>query len=168
MDVDPLVLNRTTLQNRCRNAVVGIKKDLSNVVKITLEAVDYTPTTLMALFQSYIDLADAAVTARASWLIAVQKEQAARATIVAALASLRAYVTLNFGSGAVDTQADFGFSPKKVVVKTAETKANAAIKANATKKARQTTVSPETVTPATTPTNPAPAVTPQAPAPTKS
>jgi hypothetical protein len=163
-----LVLNRTTLQNRCRNAVVGIKKDLSSVATITLEAVDYTPTTLMALFQSYIDLADAAVTARASWLLAVQKEQAVRATIVAVLASLRTYVTLKYGTGAVDTQADFGFSPKKVVVKTAETKANAAAKAAVTKAANKKTVSPEPVSPATTTTNPAPAVTPPATAPTKS
>jgi hypothetical protein len=148
---------------------VGIKKDLASVANITLDAVNYTPTTLMALFQSYIDLADAAVTARASWLIAVQKEQAARATIVAALAALRAYVLLTYSQKAVDTLADFGFSPNKVVVKTAETKANAATKATATKKAKsQTTVSPEPVTPATTTTNPAPAVTPPAPAPTKS
>jgi len=147
---------------------VGIKKDLASVANITLDAVNYTPTTLMALFQSYIDLADAAVTARASWLLAVQKEQAARATIVAALAALRAYVLLAYSQKAVDTLADFGFSPKKVVVKTAETKAKAATKAAATKAAHKKTVSPEPVTPATTTTNPAPAVTPPAPAPTKS
>jgi hypothetical protein len=162
-----LELNRTTLQNRARNAIAGIKKDLSSVATITLEAVDYTPTTLMALLQSYIDLADAAVTARATWLIAVQKEQAARATIVAVLDQLKAYVILKFSSGAVDTQADFGFSPKKVVVKTAETKANAAIKASATK-ARKKAAATAAVTPATTPTTPEPAVTPPAPVTPKS
>ena len=173
-------LNRTTLQNRCRNAIAGVKKDLSSVAVITLEAVDYTPTTLMALFQSYIDGGDATVTARAAWLLAVQKETAMNTQILGGLAALKAYVTLKFGTGAVDTQADFGFSPRKVAVRTAAEKSASAKKAAATREARHTMGSdqkkavtgtspaPEPVSPATTTTNPAPAVTPQAPAPTKS
>jgi hypothetical protein len=77
--------------------------------------------------------------------------------------------------------ADFGFSPKKTVVKTVATKAEAATKAVATRQARHTMGSQEKkavhgvlpaptqpVPPATTPTNPTPAATPQVPATTKS
>ena len=132
------VINRATLQNRCRNAVAGVKKDLASVTTITLNGVDYTPTTLMALLQSFIDLADATVTARGVWLLAVQKEAAIHDQIMVVLTALKAYVTQKFGPGAVDTQADFGFSPKKTVVKTLETKTNAATLAKATRAARHT------------------------------
>ncbi|HEY5239948.1 MAG TPA: hypothetical protein VIJ22_00720 [Polyangiaceae bacterium] len=156
-----------------------MKKDLASVTIITLNAVDYTPASLMALFQSFIDLADATVTARASWLLAVQKEAALLTRIMGVLSALKAYVTLKFGPGAVDTQADFGFSPRKVVVMTAAEKTASAAKAKATRAARHTMGSDqkkavtgasvaEPISPATTTTNPAPAVTPQAPATTKS
>jgi hypothetical protein len=149
------------------------------VKTITLEGVDYTPTTLMALLQSGITVADAAVTAKAAWQLAVQKQRTTVAQILGVLAALKAYVTLQFGSGAVDTQADFGFSPKKTVVKTAETKANAATKARATRAARHTmgkdqkksitgSSEAEPVSPATTPTAPTTAATPQPAATTKS
>ena len=174
------VVNRTTLQNRCRNAVAGVKKDLSSVAVITLDGFDYTAVTLMALFQSFIDAADATVTARGIWLLAVQKEAAMNTHILGVLAALKVYVTQKYGPGAVDTQADFGFSPRKVAVRTAAQKTASALKAAATRKARHTmgpvakkavtgtSPAPEPVTPATTTTNPAPAVTPQVPAPTKS
>ena len=92
------------------------------------------------------------------------------------LTALKSYVTQKFGSGAVATQADFGFSPEKTVVKTAATKAEAATKAAATREARQTMGSQQKkavhgvlpvaqpVSPAPTTTNPTPAATPQAPA----
>jgi hypothetical protein len=174
-----MITNRATLQNRCRNAISGVKKDLSSVTTITLEGVDYTPTTLIALLQSDIDLGDATVTARAAWLLAVQKERAKHALIIGVLTALKAYVIQKFGSGAVDTQADFGFSPKKTVVKTVATKAEAATKALATRQARHTMGSEQKkavhgvlpaaapISPATT-TTPTPAVTPPVPAPTKS
>ena len=173
-------VNRATLQNRCRNAIAGVQKDLSSVKTITLEGVDYTPATLVKLLQSFITAADATVTARGSWLLAVTTEAASQTQILGVLAALKAYVTLQYGSGAVDTQADFGFSPKKKVVKTAATKANAATLAKATRASRHTMGSDqkkdvhgvlppaEPVSPATTTTNPAPEVTPQVPAPTKS
>ena len=146
---------------------------------VTLNGVDYTAASLMALLQSFIDLADATVAAKGFWLLAVQKEAANRTLIMGVLAALKAYVTLKFGPGAVDTQADFGFSPKKTVVKTVATKSKAATKAAATRVARHTMGSvqkkavtgasvAEPVTPATTTTTPAPAVTPPAPATTKS
>ncbi len=150
------------------------------MTKITLGAVDYTPTTLVSLLQSGIDAADAAATARAKWLEAVQKQQALFAQLLGVIVLLKAHLTLQYGPGAVAMQADFGFAPKKQVVKTAETKANAAKKAAATKavthpKVTKTTetvltvVSPSSPTaPVTTTTNPTPAATPQAPAPTKS
>ena len=174
------VVNRATLQNRCRNEVAGVKKDLASVAVITLEGFDYTPTTPMALFQSFIDGADATVTTRAAWLLAVQKETALNTQILGVLAALKAYLTLKYGTGAVDTQADFGFSPRKVTVRTAAEKTASAKQAAATRAARHTMGSvqkkavtgtspaPEPVSPATTTTNPAPAVIPQVPAPTKS
>ncbi len=173
-------INRATLRDRARNAAAGVTKDLAGVTTITLNGVDYTLATLTALLQSFVTLADAAVTARGAWLVAVQKEQAARAGIVAVLAALRSYVILKFGEAAVDTLADFGFSPRKKVVKTAETKAQAAKQATATKAARKPTSATKStatsgasstapVSPATTTTQPEPAATPpQAPVAAKS
>jgi hypothetical protein len=125
------------------NAIAGVKKHLSGV-SLTLDGVDYTDATLVALLQSDIDAAAAAVTARATWLLDVQNEKAMHARILAVLAALRSYVTLKFGSGAVDTQAStrarrrFRLRSQEEVVKTAETKAKAAQKAVAARKARHT------------------------------
>ena len=142
---------------------------------ITLEGVDYTPTTLVALLQSGINVGDVTVTERAAWLLAVKNEQAQDTKTLGVLAALKAYVTLKYGSGAVATQADFGFAPRKVAVRTTAEKSASAQKAAATRAARHTMGSDqkkavtgtssasEPVTPAATPTT-TPAVTPQAPA----
>ena len=147
---------------------------------ITLDGVNYTPTSLASLLQSGIDAADAAATARAAWLEAVQKQQALFAQLLGVLVLLKSYLTVHYGAAAVAMQADFGFAPKKKVVKTSETKTNAAKKAAATRAVTHPKVTKTTETvltvdsppsppePATTPTNPTPAATPQAPATTKS
>lgn len=171
--------SRTTLADRCRKAIAGAKKYLASVT-ITLDGVDYTSDALAKLFQSFVDQYDAAVAAKAKWAVAAQNELAMHATVVALLAALRAYVLLKFGQKAVDTLAEFGFSPRKKVVKTTETKADAVKKARATRVARHTMgsvqekavhgvlPSTEPVSPAGTTTQPTPAVTPQAPVAPKS
>jgi hypothetical protein len=150
---------------------------------VTLNGVDYTPTTLVALLQSAIDAFDAAATARAKWLEAVQKQRGLFTLLLGVLVALKSYLTNQYGPAAVAMQADFGFAPKKKVVRTSESKTDAAKKATATravthpKVTRQTqtvltVVSPAsptaTATTSTSPTNPTPAVTPQAPATPKS
>src|SRR5262249_55488513 len=113
-----LKLNRTTLRDRCRNAIAGVKKNLAGVT-ITLNGVDYTSDSLTELLQSFVDKADGAFTAKGAWRVAVSSELAMHATVVAVLAALRAYVVLKFGVNAVDTLAEFGFAPRKKVVRTA-------------------------------------------------
>ncbi|HEY1692598.1 MAG TPA: hypothetical protein VGG39_10580 [Polyangiaceae bacterium] len=172
--------NGTTFRDRCRNAIAGVQKDLASVTKVTLNGVDYTPTTLVALLQSGIDAFDAAATARAAWLEAVQKQRALLTLLLGVLVALKSYLTNQYGSAAVAMQADFGFASKKKVVRTSESKTDAAKKATATKAVthpkvtKQTTTVLTVVSPASptatamTTTNPTPAATPQAPATTKS
>ncbi|MGH7296977.1 MAG: hypothetical protein ACRELB_18710 [Polyangiaceae bacterium] len=147
---------------------------------MTLNGVDYTQAALVALLQSAIDAFDAAATARAAWLEAVQKQRGLYILLLGVLVALKSYLANQYGSAAVAMQADFGFPSKKKVVRTSESKTDAAKKATATKAVthpkvtKQTTTVLTVVSPAsptataTTPTNPTPAVTPQAPATPKS
>ena len=173
------VINRTTFQNRCRNAIAGVQKDLKSVTTITLEGVDYTPTTLVALLQSGIKVA-MLLSPRGPHGSSRRRNRPRGSSRSWASSRLSRPTSPSSSARCGDTQAHFGFAPRKKAVKTAETKANAAAKARATRAARHTmgseqkkaitgaSTATEPVTPATTPTNPAPAVNPQAPATPKS
>jgi hypothetical protein len=131
-------LNRTTLRDRCRMAMAGIDKHLASETAIPIAGATKAPADIKKALQGQIDSADATQVARGNWLDAARAESAQNGPTVSLLASLKSYVLLKFGDAAVATLADFGFTPRKQTPKTVETKAAAAEKSLATRKARQT------------------------------
>ncbi|MGH7439717.1 MAG: hypothetical protein ACRENE_28845 [Polyangiaceae bacterium] len=115
-------MNRNTQQNSDRKIVIAIPRYLTTVGNMTLAGTSYTSADLVKLFQSRIDLVDAAAAARAKWLDAIKAERdqvTQTAVVVRAFKdSLRSmFPTQN------ETRADFGLTPRKVVKKSVDTKA---------------------------------------------
>jgi hypothetical protein len=130
--------SRTNLRDRCRHAIAGIQKHLSNEPSVPLDGRALTPAQLEAQLQSAVQGADATVAAHATFSEAVKAEKAQRASTVALLAALSSFVVLKFGKDAVAVQADFGFSPRKKSQRSVDAKSLAAAKARATREARGT------------------------------
>ncbi len=166
--------NRPLTQALDGQIIVGIQKDLHAVTSMAFGGQTYTPTSLVAFFQSRIDAANAVVTARAQWQDAVQKYKLIHATGQVVTRGLKQYVMGTYGETS-PVIADFGFTPPKRVSQTPEQKAAAVAKRAATRQARHTvgkkvklaikgTVAPAPTNPAA-PANPVAAAVPPASAP---
>jgi hypothetical protein len=164
--------NRTHTQGTDQQVIQGIEKDLQTMPALPLGGTAYTPGSLVAFVQSRIDAANGVITAKANWHNAVVTYEALNLKADEVIRDLKALVIGAFGS-ASPKLADFGFTPRKKVVRTPAQKA-AAAKAKATRIARGTmgpkaklavkgTVS--TTAPATTAPPATPAVVPSTPAP---
>jgi hypothetical protein len=160
--------NRSTQLAQDAKVILGIQKDLLNVPTLSLAGQAITPADLVKLVQSSIDAANAIAPARAKWTAAVQASRASTKKLVPILQGLRAYLVNTYGPTST-VLVDFGFSPTKTVVKTPEVKAEAAVKAKATRKARNTLgknqkkdIKGTTVSPVAAPT-PSTGSTPSAP-----
>ena len=167
--------NRTNQQGKDQQIIDGIKKDLQTMSSLSLGGATYTPASLEALIQSRIDAVNEVNTAKATWQNAAKAYTALNTLATVVVRDLKALVIGAFG-GASPKLADFGFSPRKVTVRTPEQKAAAAAKAKATRKARNTmgpkaklavkgTVAPPTApsataSPSPNPPAPSPAITP--------
>jgi hypothetical protein len=163
--------NRTNQQGKDQQILDGIKKDLQTMSSLSLGGTTYTPASLEALIQSRIDAVNEVTTAKANWQNAAKAYTALNTLATVVVRDLKALVIGAFGSTSPKL-ADFGFTPRKVTVRTPEQKAAAAAKAKATRKARNTmgpkaklavkgTVAPPTAPSAAAPPSP----TPPAPSP---
>jgi hypothetical protein len=163
--------NRTHTQGTDQQVIQGIEKDLQTMPALPLGGTAYTPGSLVAFVQRRIDAANGVITAKANWHNAVVTYEALNLKADEVIRDLKALVIGAFGS-ASPKLADFGFTPRKVTVRTPEQKAAAAAKAKATRKARNTmgpkaklavkgTVAPPTAPSAAAPPSP----TPPAPSP---
>ncbi len=130
-------MNRNTQQNSDRKMILAIPKYLSNVGNMTLAGHSYAAADLVKLFQSRIDLVDAAAAAHAKWLDAVKadRDQIAQTAVV-----VRAFKDLlrSMFPTQTETLADFGLTPRKVTKKSVDTKAQAVAQSKATRQARGT------------------------------
>jgi hypothetical protein len=133
-----MTMNRTTARDRARNASSGIDKHLANEKSIPLVGTQQAPEDVKKQLALFITLADAAVTAKEQWLLAVKAERAEKSKVLPLLAALKSYCILKFGPDATDTLADLGFTVRKKPVRTVDTKAAAAAKGRATRKALNT------------------------------
>ncbi len=131
-------INRTTVRDRARNASAGIDKHLASEKSIPLMGTQQTPEDVKKQLALLVTLADAAVTAREQWLLAVRAEQTGRSKVLPLLGALKSYCILKFGPDATDALADFGFTLRKKQVRTADAKAAAAAKGRTTRKALNT------------------------------
>ncbi len=131
-----MTVSRTTIQGKDQQVLEGISKSLTMPI-LQLGATTYTPATLAAFIQSRVDLANAVVTTKAKWLATVKAYLDVNKQARIVLTDLRNVLIAAYGADS-PRLADFGFSPPRSVTLTAEQKAAAVEKRNATRKARKT------------------------------
>jgi hypothetical protein len=132
------IINRTTLRDRCRLAMSGIDKHLAGEPPIPVGGSTEAPAAVKQSLQNMVNASDATQVARGEWIDASQSEQAMREVVVPLLSALKSFVLLKFGDKDTATLADFGFTARKQVQTTVDTKATAVEKRAATRTARHT------------------------------
>ncbi len=132
--------SKSSRASRINAMAAGIQKHFSNLAALQLGNASYTPAALVTLLQSDITLSNKATASRAQLTTDVQAAKASHATVDPLLRFLHAFVVGQFGDGqsSATILADFGLSPRKVPVKSADAKAKAAAQSKATRVARGT------------------------------
>jgi hypothetical protein len=128
---------KLTTQARDAQIIAGIQKHLQTVPTLPLAGSTYTPADLVTLLQSRTTQAEAVAAADATWHAAVTAQRALNTKLTPIIRGLQQYVFNAFGS-ANPIVADFGFKAPTRKTPTPETKVAAALKAEATRKARNT------------------------------
>ena len=130
--------NKNTVLANNQRVSDGVNKHLAKVKNLTLAGVPYTAASLKATFAAETDANNALDQSRAQLKEQVATARTARAKASAARKALKAYVLGNYGADAVQMLKDLGIAvPKPLGPKTAKSKAQAADKATATKKAQK-------------------------------
>jgi hypothetical protein len=129
--------DKQTAQALNQKAIAGIDTYFAHVKTLTLAGTKTPPVDLKATFQAEIDADVAADKAHAEYTQQVVAAKLARSKGRAARKNLKAYVLANYGSEAVQMLKDLGISAPKPASRTAESKAQAAEKAVATRKAKK-------------------------------
>jgi hypothetical protein len=131
--------NKTTRADAIRKVLAGLTKYYGNVT-LTFAGTSYKPAALQTLLQSDIDANDASTQARAAWLEAVANALSTDKAANTVLRGIKAQVTAQYGDApnASTVFADFGWTPRKKVTKTADEKAAAVAQSKATRQARGT------------------------------
>jgi hypothetical protein len=131
--------NKAARAERIRKVMAGLQKHFASA-NLTLAGTSFTPSALQAFLQADVDANDASTLAREKWLATVQSARDTDAKTNAVVRAIESQVKAVYGESqnAGDILAEFGFSPRKRVVKTADTKAGAAAKLRATRQERHT------------------------------
>jgi hypothetical protein len=132
--------SKSARASRINAMIAGIQKRFSSHATLQLGNASYSPAALVSLLQADIALSNKATASRAQLTTDVQAAKASHATVDPLLRFLKAFVTGQFGDGesSASILAEFGLSPRKVPVKSAETKAKAVVRSKATRVARGT------------------------------
>jgi hypothetical protein len=154
---------KSNLQQRARGLITGTQKHLSNET-LAFNGVTFAAPALVQLLQQLIDVVTRSDTKKAEWKDALKAMKDAKAAIVPVVGGYHAYVVNRYGN-APSTLEDFGIAPRKVRTPlTAEQKAAAAVKRQATRQARHIVGKKQRAKihapTATTPTTPAPGTPP--------
>ncbi len=132
--------NKPSRQDRLRKIASGLQLHEPGNPSITIGGVAYAVNDLLTQIQKDITATDATDKARAAWLQTVQAERASHAQMDPLLRGIKQFVMLQFGETEASSTvlADFGYTPRKVAVRTPATSVAAAAKSAATRKARHT------------------------------
>ena len=123
---------------RVKKLIAGANLHMSGITNVTLNNVLYTPSTLLAFLQSYVDLFDSVQAAKATYVDKLKTQRTLAPPLRLIVAAFVAYVRAAFGSSP-EVLNDFGLKPHKAKTPpTAEQKVKAAVKAKATRAARHT------------------------------
>ena len=124
---------------RATQLIAGFNKHLTGVTSLTLASTAYTPAQVTAALQQLVDLRAAVDAAKAAAKGKLAAETAQAPALQGLMAALVSYVKTAY-SASPDVLADFGLQPRKTPTPlTAEQKAAAVAKREATRKARGTT-----------------------------
>jgi hypothetical protein len=130
--------NKTTVLALNQKAIEGVDKYLATVKSVTIAGTSYTPAALKATLQAEIDANTAADEGHAQYRQQVVAAKLARSKGRALRKGLKAHVLSTFGADAVQTLQNFGFEvPKTPGRKTAKSKAQSALEAEATRTAHE-------------------------------
>jgi hypothetical protein len=129
--------NRTTTQAKDQQQIQGINADMKSMSTLYLGGTTYTPKSLVALIQSRIDQANEVATAKAAWQSAGKAYKSLSATVNVVEHDLKQLVISTFGATS-SKLADFGYTPRKKVVRTTAEKTHAVAQSKATRAARGT------------------------------
>ena len=129
--------NKSSVSDRDRKAIAGIKQQYANVPAIVLDGVSYAPSDVVKSLQAQIDAADATASAETAFHQAVAAEKVAGAKANGLFRALRTRVFSDFKSRP-DVLAVFGLSLPQRQVPNADKVAEAVKKRAATRAARHT------------------------------
>ncbi len=128
---------KATLAVLLTAVVDGLRTELAGVDPIVLDGSRYAHTELVARFQAALDAIAAVKTARTALSQAVLAQRAAVAQAMRLRSGVKRYLQNNFGPQNPKLQV-FGFTPARIAKTTVKTKAQAKVKAAATRVARGT------------------------------
>lgn len=129
--------NRVALAGTDQHIIDGVNQDLLGVSTMLLAQQVFTPVTLAARIQQRIDANLAIGVAKAAWLKAISDYEAIDRVTDIIVRDFRQVVIGAFGEDS-DKLAHYGFVPDRKPVWSEETKALAAERRRATRKARGT------------------------------
>jgi len=131
----PASKTKVSVETRFQTLVEGLLANFAHVSSFELSTGTYTLDDLVGSLRRRIAAAEATKSAKTDWHTTVQTERQVDAELRPLRKQLQQYVAARFGAGSAK-MAEFGFTPVKARKPKAQTKANAAGKATATKKAR--------------------------------
>lgn len=117
--------------------LAALKKFVTTKTQMPINGQLMKPSDVTAIYQDALDTRSAAETQRVAYEQALEARDRANTTRLATDEGLTAWVTAQFGARS-QTASEFGFSPRKVGEKSAQTKATAVVKLRATREARMT------------------------------
>ena len=129
--------SKSTVIDRDRKAIAGVQKHYGSAPTIVLDGIAVAPTAVVKVFQDQINAADATAAAKTAYELAVAAEKAAMDKANGMFLALKARAFSDFKTSP-DTLVDFGLALPKRTPPSPATKAAAADKLRATRKARHT------------------------------
>ena len=130
-----IATQKVTVEAEYLALIAGFGTDLAGVDPVVLLDTSYARAALLAKFQSRVDASQATKASRASLRTAVSSEQALDAEVGPLRQAMKQYLQSRFGKNSPKLQA-FGFTEAKRPQKSAQSKAGAVVKMQATRDAR--------------------------------
>jgi len=134
-------MSKKTKQNetaRAQQLIAGLQKHFANVASLTFASASHTTAEITSGLQTLVNLRKAVDDAKAASKAKLAAEAAQAPALLARMDDFASFVKVTFAKSP-DVLADFGLKPKKVPTPlTAEQKAAAKAKRDATRKARGT------------------------------
>jgi hypothetical protein len=131
-------LNRDEVNTADQKLIDGLTKKKDSLASLNFGNATHATTDIIDILKQRITTANAVDQPRATWLAAVQANRDVRAKTASIVSGARQALQVMF-AGSLETLAEFGLKPRKLpVALTSDEKAAAALKAKATRKARNT------------------------------